>query len=585
MLPLKRLVYYPLMVWQDSIDDIEYYNNDPRVACYHDYIITPTDILLQGQLPIVAQGYSLIINVLTPSGVFIENATTFFSYYFALALVGNVNPITLQYFNIQGNLFSSGMLSNVCFILEVIVKDANSITVFHKFTEAYQLTENAGVYPTNITIDQNGVSLDAVICETPSLSACTPNLLKFVSKAECYDSLTGDYYGLPTQVFGGAYSTQFQFYKQSYIQACIRKKPTEIKRTISLNCRTQKTEITPLLELRGQTLYPGWKKDEIEYMFMGNHLYFDDIEYQSIGGTPFTDAYKKPYVCCIYHYILAMPLNKCYEFNIFGCNDCTVQTTGAKAYYVVMKQPASGTYFDDNNQKIAYDSDSLLTYFQGRNEVVTAIDDTDISVSMQCKPYLIVGVSGGDNLPSYIQVDGVGKINRVYAQYLTGNQSLNNLCGNLSTSPCDTPILGTTSVISLFCTAPTLGAHMVIVNPMGVVTVTGAGFWTVNSGTITKGANDIVTMSVVFRTTHYVIGSPTIITNELIGQLNYNATPENNQTFSADTSPGLPAGSTLIIIGKQDTTGNAGKIYYSGIFSSQTSINSTLTINNINYIV
>jgi len=141
------------------------------------------------------------------------------------------------------------------------------------------------------------------------------------------DAYNNDFYGdgiLIETMSGGISGTggAFTFTRQFWIQGMVRKLPTTIKRTISVNCRTQRTERTNKYLLSAFVAFPQWKVDEIEGMLLANHLFIDGREYQSEGGTPFEQIGKPKN--CIYEYRLGMELQDCFEWQTFGCTPaCT----------------------------------------------------------------------------------------------------------------------------------------------------------------------------------------------------------------------------------------------------------------------
>lgn len=320
------------MIWIDSVADLEFFNPNPVFGCYADPLFTPQDLLLQARYnaPLSLTATTLYdINILKPDGTLIEALTTrdvhfdvFFGQY-------TLNGITYNYTNIRCNNYTTGMLANGCFCLEFKLYDSTGYVYFDKFTQKYNVN-NAMVPPSGATI--SGAASEITLCGSePAANNCNTPYVKFVAIFDCIDTFSGDFYGNATLVIGGYGIYPFPFVKLSNIAARLRILPNQIKRTISINCRTQKTEITPKLTLDGVVPFPVWKMQEIEGMMLANHLFCDGTEYQCDSATPFVQVGKLPQQCS-YVYKFNLPLQQCYQWQVFGCTSvCESQSW----YYVI----------------------------------------------------------------------------------------------------------------------------------------------------------------------------------------------------------------------------------------------------------
>ncbi len=306
------------MVWVDNISDLEYYNHNPDYDCYADIITSPRDILLQAFTGTGTSLFSTVtINVLSVDGTFLEDATSYFAVCWLLNPVGSVS---YNYTNINCLRYSPAMIANKCFILEVIQPFAMSadgqITGFHKYTQKYQLI-NTLIFARYVLVFVDGGGNLATLCSEGNTDGLCNPLIKMSCAFDCMDAFNGDFYGdgilLESSAGGGA----FTFIRQFYIQGMIRKLPTAIKRTVSINCRTQRAERTIKYLLSAFTSFPEWKVQEIESMLLAQHLFLDGREYQSEGGTPFEQVGKPKN--CVYAYKLGMELQDCFEWQAFGC--------------------------------------------------------------------------------------------------------------------------------------------------------------------------------------------------------------------------------------------------------------------------
>lgn len=148
------------MVWIDSIDQLQYYNQPIGVECYCDLMVEPNDMVLQAPVPYSPSGnYILTVEVLQADGTIVfEDATDYFEWYVFMGTNGQ------RYMNIRAIRFSSSMCANDCFILKVTIKRVELFAtpsgpvevleriVFQKYTERYCI-DDCCLVATSITID------------------------------------------------------------------------------------------------------------------------------------------------------------------------------------------------------------------------------------------------------------------------------------------------------------------------------------------------------------------------------------------------------------------------------------------------
>lgn len=311
------------MIFVPRTRDLEFFNSNPDWECYGDIVTQPSDIILQVQL---GTGYDLgitpilpVVNVCKADGTFIENGSA----YFDMAILSlNLNGVTYFYANIIGNRYSPGMLANGCFVLNVIVpKTAGGVNYFNQWTQKYELLDPGVIPVSGVIVTQDGTGNLATLCGSePFTNNCRKQLTQLVWQSDCIDSFTGDFYGTGTLIYSNT-TNVLTFTKLSNIEAFIKTLPKNIKRTISINCRTQRTETTQKYQLQGtssKVAFPEWKMLELEGMLLSNHFFIDGKEYQSEGGTAF-EQLGTPKNCGIYRYKLAMDLQDCFEWQTFGC--------------------------------------------------------------------------------------------------------------------------------------------------------------------------------------------------------------------------------------------------------------------------
>jgi hypothetical protein len=315
------------MVWVADINELEYYTNpdsapgkySPAFSCYGDKIFNPSDLILQAQLPqVTGNSYSLQILTYTCDGTTqIADVTSKFNYYVGLATTG----ICYANMLLSTNLTSADTNGSTCFILKVIFTDATGKVVWVNFTQRYDYDiSNACVLASATSVTLNGINIAEDCSPDPSVDNCGNSYIKLYTYFNCGDQFTGDYYGLPTAVYLSSMSpvTPFTYYKVSWIKADKRYQPLTIKRTVSINCRLQKSEKQRNWLLRGNDLtgFPVWKAMEIEEMLYSDHIFVDGVEFTFNGGTAFKEVNK-----CISHYKMELLLQECYEYQLSGCSN------------------------------------------------------------------------------------------------------------------------------------------------------------------------------------------------------------------------------------------------------------------------
>lgn len=305
------------MIWVDTIRDLEFYNPNPVWGCYADTVFEPSDIILQAQLGTDFDYTSISapdIKICKPDGSFIESGNSYFhlnitSFY--------LNGITYYYANALCHTLTPGMISNGCFVLELIV--TNTLAPFDKFTQKYVLNDPAFIVPSGITITTAGTGATnlATLCVIPQPpNGCRKTFVKLVSFCDCIDSFNGDFFGDGVIVVSTTVIT-WTFARLSWINGRLKTLIDDIKRTISINNRTQRTEKTSKYQLQSDTVFPEWKMKEIEGMLLANHIFVNDTQLQSEGGQAFSQ-FGVPQ-SCHYAYKLELELQEPFEWQVYGC--------------------------------------------------------------------------------------------------------------------------------------------------------------------------------------------------------------------------------------------------------------------------
>lgn len=528
------------MVFVDNIADLEFYSPNPQWGCYGDTVFAPYDILLQAN-GFTATGYTIVINVCSPNGTILEDATASFD----SELISFIISGTTYYaVNIRCDDFSTFMLSNNCFVLEIIITDTGTgLEVFHKWTQKYQLASTAAVFVPVVIMD--GQPLVNCIPGASS-SNCNRSYIKFKSTFDCVDSFTGDFYGTGTLV-SGLGNFPFNFERFSWIEGKFRKVPNEIKRTISINCRTQRTDTTPKYLLTGNSTFPVWKVEEIERQMLANHLFVDDVEYQSEGGTIF-EQFGRPFNCQ-YVYKLTIHLQTCFEWQIFGC----VPTCDDLATFYGFRAAFSRLY-DDKQQLIATTPAELEIYFESQIGFKSV---QQLPFILPCPIDSLFKVQSSGVLPKFIYVDNIIPGNRVFPKQLpVTTLDFTPLCNGI-TNYNQVPQAEVTGYLSETITIPiaeVTGYESQNANSYILSIIPASNNWTLDNN-ITSAANYQGEVTLNISATTNTVSSPYV--NERIAAISGNGKPLGAVTIYGTDNPNLLPGSMVVI----DTNGG---MYYTG---------------------
>jgi len=553
------------MRWYD-LTDLEYYNYNPIFGCYLDPIFEPYDLNLQCPNLALTDDYDITISVCDKTGAVLEDATAYFDTFLGTYTVAGVD---YYYVGIRCDRWSPEMTSNLCFLLKVEIENPDTEeVVFSKYTQLYKLAGSTATPVPAVYIDTGFETLALELCVPADEPAnCGNNYVKFGCAFDCIDNYTGEYYGEPSAITGeGTYP--FTYERFTYIQGQIREEINEIKRTVSINCRTQKTEWTPKLVLFGtyQNAFPIWKKQDIERMMLASHLYVDDVEYQSIGGKIFerfgTQAYN-----CQPRYKLSIPLQECYQYQISGCvPDCESYAT----YY--MFPQAFELIYNERKQPIAQDMDELEIYLKTQ---IGYKSSQQLPFLLPCPVYGLIEVQSEGALPPYFYIDEPIPANRVFAKQLPINTAnLASMCNGITgTNQVGAPTIGDIVTIEENVGVPQLGNIVTVEYNEYINTITLEAEWD-EEETYTNAVNylGVGTLNLSLSTDDY--SSPLV--NTFIGTISENGRPLVTQVIYGDDNPNLLAGSML-------TINPDGTIYYSGDANSTTMNTIYLEILNLQY--
>lgn len=471
------------MTWFDNIKDLQYYHQPKDVPCYCDAVGYPFDMYLQGQL----QGngnYSVSLYVYSADGLTqYENATTYFDVY------TGIMPNGVHFFNARLKSFSPAMCAHECYIIKAVVSQSGGMTVFEKYTERY-CQNNCCDVPRNITLEQTGFSpmvisnpgndpivsgssIDLTLDPTIFIPTgnCGEQLIRIISVFDCIDNFTGDFYGTPTTVLSGTAS--FEYRKITTIKGRIVRRPREITREMSYNCKLQRSESTAQYLLEGFEYLPPWKMYEIENQLHANKLYIDDFagvrEYQYAGGTPMKQISK-----CFELFKLEATLQDCTQRQVFGCAENCTKPTNFDGSNIMFAIPASyndGGFYNSNKEHIATDYTGLMDYLRTQTGA-TAVNDVN-TVTMNCTPYKVVSVTSEGQIDSHIYHDAPVASNKISGKTVS---NINDLCGGLPVI-CIKPVAGTITIATFICVTPVNGTVIVENIHVTPFTINGYGTW------------------------------------------------------------------------------------------------------------
>lgn len=467
------------MIWIDNIQDLQYYHPIKGVPCYCEDLTQAVDLMLQGNFSPQSGNYTLTLYVYSPDGLTQhEDATSYFRYYFF------VNPQTGKHvFNAQLLSFSPKMCSEKCFIIRAVVTEAsggNLYTYFDKWTERYCVNDCcqtvSGVTYAQADVVSN-VPTDAPPVPantTPPTGQCGQKLIRIVSRFDCYDAFTGDYYETPDDTLSGTAS--FAYSKVTTIEGRIVRRPRNIEKQVSYNCVIQRIESTPQYLLEGMGLVPSWKMAEIENQLHATEIWIDDFysnkEYKYNGGTPFIQVNR-----CFELFKLAATMEECTQRQIVGCGDPCQPVTSYGGYdflFVIPENFNGFGFYDESKNYIADDIDNLIVWLRGQDGI-TAADEVITSPTF-CNINTVIGVSGTGYIPTFIYYDQPFAAKRIYSKYY---EDVEAVCA--SAPDCGMPDIDEYTITETACDTPTIGSITVTDITSVSVDIVPTGDWAIQS--------------------------------------------------------------------------------------------------------
>lgn len=454
------------MIWVNRIADLDYYNTTPGAPCYCEFLVYPGDLVLQAQYPTPAFGEAIIISVLSPDGlqVYESNANAYFEvYYFTIG--------SIRYCNIRLKTYSPAMCSNKCWILHVQIENGTKIISFDKYTNKYCQASCCDI-PRGVSLTPSGVVGQELI--KPSIpvlpiTECGKPLIRITANFDCYDNQLGDYYGIPSgQTWG--------FSKTTNIAGLYRRRPREITRNISYNCRLQRSESFAPYRLYSQYAegtFPAWKMNELEAMFHG--LWVDVTNFVTAHRFQFDGGViAKPIgeAVCWDMFQLDTTLRTCFIRQTFGCDkDCA---TGSQSLAFLIPLGYNGGNFYTENRQAVGDYDALLDWFRAQNGVTSVEDSGDYD-----NVYGAFVVTGTGYIPTQLYYNNINPRNRVFGVPNPVSPSVG----------CAQPQIGEIIVVPYACATPVIGSIDILSVDTVIAAINSTEDWTVDP------VNSDVTMS------------------------------------------------------------------------------------------
>lgn len=527
------------MIWLNSISELQYYNQSPLVPCYCTILYHANDLILQGAFTPGSGSYTIVIETYSANGLtLLDTSTSNFQYYFF------TNPLTKQHaFNARLNSFTAQMCVQACWILHVTVFDG-PVAVFEKWTERYCQASCCDT-ARNVTFDDSSITsgsfIDTVAIQTdffapPEIPVVTPSdkstecgepLITLRSIHACMD-MDGNYYPIPDSTLSGTAS--FGYQKLVNMRGRIVKRPRNIERTYSYNCRLQRVESQRVYLFEGYEYFPAWASDEIETMLSATEIYVDDVRYEYNSGTPFSMASE-----CKDVFRLKTTLSDCIQRQVLGCDpNCAPSNfDGAAKMYVIPSGYDGGYFYDENKALIAQTYDELLNYFRnidgayGVNEIATS--------PLSCEAFAAFSVNTYGYVPGSFYYDMPINGNRVYAVRL---DSADDICPTYGQT-CAAPVITFNWVEEQVCADPVITFYWVEDDMSEIITITGHGDWSndgTSEGTVASG---FATITIGVGNEFYVPGSPAtpvFVNGEIIAVLSVEGRPANSVFLDSSNS-------------------------------------------------
>lgn len=549
------------MYWFD-IDELLYYHPNTGGYCYCELLVEPSDLMLQARLPKTSSDVNVYIEAFTPDGVTsLGLVTSLFKGIVA------VDPSGAYYANIQLQEFST-LLCSQCFVLKVTVIDGEDTgagtIVFDKFTQQYCVADCCAGFGTL----EAGTGEDKKVFNSFNDSAlfdnCGNPLVRIKTTFDCFDNFSGDYYGAAIRKIEGINNpsqTDITFYKITNLPGLFKRLPREVKTTVSLNCKTQKTEGTRNWMLQGSVPVPSWKMDEMEGQLSANNILINGIGYKMQTAVPFEKIMPFQKDNAAEYFRLNTVLYECRIWQIFGCGTNCLNTQRV-AYAPRRVGEELYKVFDSDGALIAQSEADFITYLLSQPGI-TAV--TDVSYVYTPYGYQSVLMIESDNgyVPSYF-----------YLNYVGANAKW-PMVGEVEDlfSGCFPATLGTVTDAAYICSAAVFGTITDASAAQLLDVVYDFGPWQVQAGSTAALTGPTVRIDFVSRNT-LLAGSQAALGGDIVGYVTWQFAPSEERVITAN----LPTDTYVVV-------GTDGTIRWFGALTAVSGFYGEVEFNNVTYII
>lgn len=524
------------MTWIDNILDLQYYKQPNGLPCYCELLVYPNDLILQGAFNNNGSNNTVTLYTYSADGLTqYEDVTSKFDIYIAL------NPITGQYFfNARLKEWADSMCEHKCFIIRATVTNSGIdfiAKLFDKYTERYCQSECCDE-ARDITFSQSQVTIPADVFpaapqNSKKYTECGNPVIRLISTHTCYDPFADVFYGTPDVIISG--SASFGFTKVSTFKGRIVRRPQEITRELSYNCRLQRVSSTAQYLLEGFEYFPTWKMIEVQAQLHAEQIFVDDYttykQYQFSGGVAFQQINS-----CFELFKLNTFLQDCEIRKIYGCDTpCGTPSlySDYQSFFVVPDNYNGGGFYNDQKQLIASDIDTLVDYIRNLNGMTAAA--FIYASPADCSIFAVIGFSGNSTLPNSLYYDYTLPSYRVFA---VGIEDIEDVC-ELIPDTCETPEF-TILVEDSDCDAPEYSIVITYTEPIDVP-ITAVTDWTISDAeTDAKLKNNQVLMNLKLTSTIFMptgeVGEIFVITDEIIGIMGADGRPSAPVALTSENS-------------------------------------------------
>lgn len=560
------------MIFRDTQAQLQANNLCRFEKPYSQAVVTPSDINLQGRLPMQgANDYDIQINLFDCTGnVFIADVTEYFRILFATSIYN------FRYFNLQLREFSEDFPT--CFTLQVKVTN-NSQLIFNKITESYKRLfpdkrcyveiseEEWDVLSANETLIVNGENSYSITdlpnhfeplyqqgtetwhlyfdCEEVATIGIGDNenvalalplsaslggysqagfqllpiyAIYIIDETGCrlpYKRIESTYNCLDN-ISGLYYGDAKQLLNYEFNDENLKYSNTQ---WIESEIKKLPTEIKKEVSFLGRT-------QRVDYTPMFSYrglLPFpqwkvDEIEATFSGKRLFIDAvefilregeiFKKDTIRCTCNYLLDAKIEQYVITNEFSCVD---DCNTLCYYFVIPAGMKDQAYYDENGQLIGLLFQDLLDYFNALPDVISVTDYVDNT--LECQPTAVIQIDSFGFVPSFIYYFELTPTNKIYVKRddCTDPETLCEGLGSCIPSQI-------TSVCESTCPPPFNITSTCEEMNMIQGAITPQGDWTLNSG-FTAEVDEGGDVNLAFVMENTSITDPTIleVVNEFVG--------------------------------------------------------------------